>query len=546
MTTTIAELGSRLGVNPDVVIPHGRNRAKIELTALDGADVSASGAARSVLVTAVTPTPAGEGKTVTSIGLASGLRARGHRAVATLRQSSLGPTFGRKGGGAGGGRASLFPLDEALLGLGSDLFAVETANNLLAAALDNARFRGTVGIDPATVDLHRVVDVNDRALRRIVTYLDGKADGDEQATGFDITAASEVMAVLTLAHDLEDLQDRLGRIVVGLDVDVKPVTAADLRVAGAMAVLLRRAAEPNLLGTPDGTPVLVHAGPFGNLSVGVSSVMADRIALASAEWVVTEAGFAADLGAEKYLHLKVPAIGRHPDAIVLVATVRAMRHHGGADDLERADTAAVEAGTANLESHLRTLLRFGRPVVVALNRMPGDTEDEVQVVATRAREAGASAVASHTAYADGPVGAVDLATAVEDAVEDAPVGFTPLLDDPDAPIVDKVERLATEVYGAGAVEWDEAARRQLERLDTAGYGRMPVCVSKTHASLSHDASLRGAPTGFTFPVRRLRLAAGAGYVTVMAGDVLTMPGLPPAPRFETMGLGDDGDVVGVV
>jgi formate--tetrahydrofolate ligase len=493
-----------------------------------------------VLVTAVNPTPGGEGKTVTTIGLAMALARRGVRAVATLRQSSLGPTFGRKGGGAGGGKAALTPLTDALLGGLADLAAVESAHNLLAAAADDAMHRQRHGLTSTSVSWRRVLDVNDRALREVVVGLGGAVDGTPRQTGFDITAASEVMAVLSLARDLEDLRARLGRIVIGTNVDGEPVTAEDLRAAGAMAALLREAAEPNLLATSEGTPVLVHAGPFGNLSVGTNSVIADRIALSTADVVVTEAGFGADLGAEKFLHLKVPEVGRPPDVVVLVTTVQAMRWHGGASDYTKPDVEAVVRGCANLRHHVRTLSGRGLPVVVAINRFGGETDAEVRAIDEAAQP---HPTVSHTVYADGSDGGLDLA----DAVLNVPTtgGFTPLVTGKEA-IRDGVEIRARDWYGALRVDWAPDAEKMLGWLDAHGFGHLPVCVAKTHLSVSHDPDLRGAPIGFEFPVRELRLAAGGGYVTALAGAVMTMPGLPAAPRMWDIDLDADGDVTGLV
>lgn len=531
----ISEVAADLGLGPDLAEPHGRHRAKISLDALDPPPGSVHG--RYVLVTAITPTGAGEGKTVTSVGLVEGLWRRGVRAVAALRQSSVGPTFGGKGGGAGGGLASVAPLEESLLGTAHDFFAVETAHNLLAAVADDAVHRGLV--DASGITWRRVVDVDDRALRDVVVGL-GTGNGPPRQTGFDITAASEVMAILTLSHDLADLRARLGRIVVGFRRDGTPVTAEELEVAGAMAALLRHASRPNLLQTAEGTPVVLHSGPFANIAPGNSSVIADRIALPRADVVVTEGGFAADLGAEKFLDLKCPASGLAPDCAVLVATVRAVQRHAGAD---ATGAAGVRAGAANLRRHVANLRAYGLPVVVAVNRFPADTAEELAALEQEALAAGATAVAAHTAYADGGAGALELADAVLAACA-GPVD----LKHPYAPgdtAEAKVAALATTIYGAGAVAWDAVATRQLRRFERAGYGELPICVAKTNLSITHDPRVLGAPEGWTFPVREVRLAAGAGYLTVLAGDMMTMPGLPPDARYRHIDLAPDGTIVGL-
>jgi formate--tetrahydrofolate ligase len=532
----LREVAAALGLAEGEVETRG-SHAKVRLSA--AGDVTGP-RGRYVLVTAMTPDKAGIGKTVTAIGLAMGLRRSGASAAVTLRQSSLGPTLGMKGGGAGGGVAGIVPLEHSLLGLGEDLHAVESANNLLAAALDDAIFRGA-DIDPATVTWRRVLDVDDRALRRVTVRPDGTADGTARETGFDITAASEVMAVLALATDLVDLQDRLGRIVPAWTRDGRPVTARDLKADGAMAVLLKDALMPNLMQTTDGTPALLHAGPFGNIATGCSSVVADRVALPRVDYVVTEAGFGSDLGAEKLVHLKSPVLGVPPDAAVLVVTLRALRAHGGGS--AASDVAAVEKGCENLRRHLGILQALGVPAVVALNSFPGDSADESAAVLAAARGAGARAVLSEP-YTEGAAGCADLAEAVAEACGDLPP--TPVGLRRDAPVVEKVRTIATRIYGADEVIWSTVARERLAQIEAAGYGRLPVCVAKTHLSLSADPKLIGAPVGFDLPVRDLRLAAGAGFVTVYAGDIMTMPGLPSSARFQQVRLDERGEVVGLV
>jgi formate--tetrahydrofolate ligase len=534
----IAAVAADLGLTEDDYDAHGRHRAKIHL------DVprDEQGRGRYVLVTATTPTAAGIGKTVTSIGLAMGLSRLGHRAAVTLRESAMGPTFGGKGGGAGGGAARIVPLDECLLGLG-DGAAVEGATNLLAAVVDDVLHRHG-SLDPDSISWRRVLDVDDRSLRRVLVGLGGRTNGPPRETGFDITAASEVMALLTLSRDLRDLRARLDAVVPAWDVEGKPVTAGQLQAAGAMAVLLREALQPNLLQTSEGTPALIHAGPFGNLSVGCSSVVADRLALPRTEFLVTEAGFGADLGAEKFFHLKCRASGEFPNAAVLVTTVGSMREQGGAS-LTTPDVAAVGIGTANLIRHLQMLQAFGVPVVVAINSFPGDTSDEIAAIRAAAQEHGVVAT-THTAFAHGGEGALELADAVVTACEGSPTR-------PEARELyhlsdscqDKVTALATQVYGAAAVAWEPAAVRALDRIVDAGYGHLPVCMAKTHLSFSHDPKLRGAPRGFTLPVREVHLAAGAGYLSLLTGDIMTMPGLPASPRLLGMDLDAQGRVTGL-
>jgi formate--tetrahydrofolate ligase len=533
----MGDVAAELGLRPDEVEAHGRHRAKIALEAIDRAP---AGRGRLVLVTAITPTAHGVGKTVTAIGLAMALRRAGARAAVALRQSSLGPTLGLKGGGAGGGASTIVPLEECLLGMGADLFAVESATNLLAAVVEEGVRRGR--LDPGTVGWRRVLDMDDRSLRQVMVGLGGRANGVPRETGFDITAASEVMAVLALSRDLGDLRARLDAIVPAWDQAGRPITAGQLGAAGAMAALLRDGLRPNLMQTVDGTPALIHTGPFANVAPGCSSVIADRIALPRVDFLVTEAGFGADLGAEKFIHLKCPASGVYPDVAVLVATVSALREHGGGAATV-ADADAVAAGSANLVRHVEILRAFGLPVVVALNRFPDDRDDELEVASQAALAAGAGAVAQHHAFTEAADGCLELARAVADA--SARPGTVHGLYEPADPVEEKVRILAAGVYGAADVAWDPDARAQLEQLTEAGFGELPVCMAKTHLSLSHDPKRRGAPAGYTLPVRGLRLAAGAGYLTVMAGDIVTMPGLPSRPRLLDIDLDDNGRITGL-
>lgn len=534
----VAQLAAELGVDEDRLVPLGHHRGRL-LVGDDPADRSP--AAISVLVTAMSPTAAGEGKTVTAIGLGMGLARLGRQAVVTLRQSSLGPTLGAKGGGVGGGAARVEPFVDAMIGLGGDQFAVESAHNLLASRLDDALLWDLVDLDPDSVAWPRVVDLNDRALRRVrVGLAKGAAPRD---TAFTALAASEVMAIVALARDRSDLRRRVAEVVVGWSSEGHPVTAADLGVDGAMAVLLREAVHPHLLQTCEGTPVLIHAGPFANVGPGVSSVIADRFALGHADVVVTEAGFAAELGAEKYLHLKRPLVGADPAVVVLVASVRAIREHG-----ERLGAAAgvdaLGAGMVNLERHLRNLDRFGARVVVAVNRFGDETDDEIAAIDAAASAAGATATVAHAAYARGGRGTEELAAAVL-AASVEPVPITPLYADDDV-FEHKVGVLAAELYGAGAIAWSDRAQASLERMVDAGFGHLPPCVAKTPRSLSHDPELAGAPTGFTFPVDDIELAAGAGYLRVLSGRILLMPGLPREPRALGLDLDEQGRPVGLV
>jgi formate--tetrahydrofolate ligase len=469
-----------------------------------------------------------------------GLSRLGRRAVVTLRQSALGPTLGAKGGGAGGGASRVEPFTESLLGLGADSFAVEVAHNLLAAVLDDAAHRNA-DIDLDSIEWRRVIDMDDRSLRRVTTGL-GEADGPKRTTGFDITAASEVMAILSLSWDVADLRARLGAIIPGRDRLGRPLTAESLGVAGAMAVLLRDAFAPNLFQTNEGTPVLVHSGPFGNIAPGCSSVVADRLALGHSEFVVTEAGFGSDLGAEKFFHLKAPLLKMMPDAAVLVTSIGCLREHGGASPAQP-DPGAVQMGCANLRAHLRILARFKVPTVVAINRFPDDSDEELAVARAEALAAGASDAVVHDAYARGGSGCGELAEAVV-AAASRPSEIQGLVHR-EATIAEKIETIATVIYGAAGVTWSTDAEGKLSWLEAHGFDRLPVCMAKTHLSLSHDPHLLGAPSGFMLPVTELRLAAGAGYVTVLTGAISTMPGLPSAPHFRQLDLNADGAIVGL-
>ncbi len=535
----IETVAADLGVAPEHLSPRGRDAAKI--------DPAAIGPARGklVLVSAITPTPAGEGKTTVSVGLAMGLSRLGRRTVACLREPSLGPVFGIKGGGTGGGRATVQPEQRINLHFTGDLHAVTAAHNLLAAMIDNdLYFGGASGLEPRTVDWPRVLDVNDRALRDIVI---GLGSGVPRQTRFDITAASEIMAVLCLASSLDDLRARLGRIVVGRRDDGGFVTADDLGAAGAMTALLAEALWPNLAQTAEGGPALVHGGPFANIAHGCSSVLATRLGLAHAEIAITEAGFGFDLGGEKLLDIKCRAAGVWPHALVLVATLRALKMHGGAplSDVDAPGPDALIAGLeSNLAAHVEAANRFGFTPIVALNEHASDTEEELARAASWCAERGLK-VARCAAFARGGEGAEELATAVLSALDDdAPrPHFLYALD---APLADKVDTLARCVYGADGVDFTRAASKELELLEKAGYGGLPVCVAKTYRSLSDDAKQLGRPRGFRATVREVRLSAGAGFVVVLMGDVMTMPGLPRRPAALDVGVDADGTIHGLM
>jgi formate--tetrahydrofolate ligase len=540
----IAAIAERAGIGPDALVPYGRSKAKVDLAFC--AEAAARPPGKLVLVTGISPTPAGEGKTTTTVGLSDALNRIGSRAMVCLREPSLGPCFGVKGGAAGGGHAQIVPMEDINLHFTGDFHAITSAHNLLSAMLDNALHWGTVaGLDARRITWRRVLDMNDRALRSITIGLGGQANGVPREDGFDITVASEVMAILCLATDLADLQARLARIVVAWRADGTPITAADVKADGAMAALLRDALAPNLVQTLEGTPAFVHGGPFANIAHGCNSVLATRTALGLADIVVTEAGFGADLGAEKFLHIKCRSAGLWPSAAVIVATVRALKMHGGVAraDLGRADVEAVRRGSVNLARHIENMRRFGLPVFVGLNRFDADTADEHQAVMDAARAAGAEAhLCTH--WADGGAGAEGLARAVQNAV----AGPTPQpthLYDLAAPIPEKLDAIARTIYRADGVDIADAALRRLQRWDEAGFKKLPVCVAKTQYSFSTDASARGAPTGHRLAVREVRLSAGAGFVVAIAGDVMTMPGLPRVPSAQHIRLNVDGAIDGL-
>ena len=545
----IEEVGERVGI-PDVALVHyGRHIAKLDLGWIAQQAERPSG--KLVLVTAINPTPAGEGKTTTTVGLGDGLNRIGKRAVIALREPSLGPCFGMKGGAAGGGYAQVVPMEQINLHFTGDFHAIGSAHNLLTAMLDNHVYWGNaLGIDERRVTWRRAIDMNDRSLRQIVSSLGGVANGFPREDGFDITVASEVMAVFCLATSLEDLERRLGRMIVGYTRDRKPVHAADLQAAGAMAVLLKDAIAPNLVQTLEGNPAFVHGGPFANIAHGCNSVMATRTALKLGEYVVTEAGFGADLGAEKFFDIKCRKAGLEPDAAVIVATVRALKMHGGVakDALGKEDLAALRRGMANLERHVRNVRKFGVPSVVAINRFGTDTEAELDLVRTRCRdELHVDAfVCEH--WAHGSAGTEALARHVVELCE-APHhrdgrGFEHLYPD-ELPLWDKMRTIAREIYGAEDIIADQRVRDQFKEYQAAGYGHFPICVAKTQYSFSTDPNLKGAPSGHVVPVREIRLAGGAEFLVVICGEIMTMPGLPRSPAAERIRLDEQGQIEGL-
>lgn len=535
-----------LGIDPVHLVPYGHHKAKVDLGYLQSLENRPLG--RLILMTAMSPTPAGEGKTTTTVGLADALRGLGFRSMACLREPSMGPVFGMKGGAAGGGWAQVVPMTDINLHFTGDFAAIAAANNLLAALVDNHVQHGNaLGIDVRSVDWKRVLDLNDRALRDVVVGLGGVANGYPREEGFDIVVASELMAIFCLTESWADLKRRIGDIVVGYTRDKRPVTARELGADGAMAVLLRDALAPNLVQTLEHTPAFVHGGPFANIAHGCSSVVATRAALRLSEYVVTEAGFGADLGAEKFVDIKCRKSGLRPDAAVVVATVRALKYHGDVDvpDLGREDLGAVERGMANLARHLRNVREvYGIPCVVALNRFPTDTDAEVARVIELVDALGVRAYPA-THFADGGAGATDLAKGLLDLL-DNPGAEQFSFTYPDAlPLREKAETIAHRLYGATSVTWDGKAQRRLDRLQADGYGELPVCIAKTQYSFSTDATLRGAPTGHDLHVREVRLSAGAGFVVLVCGDVMTMPGLPATPAAARIDLLDDGTIVGL-
>jgi formate--tetrahydrofolate ligase len=540
----INQVAAKLGIPEDSLEPYGHYKTKLSLEYIESLKGRKNG--KLILVTAMSPTPAGEGKTTTTVGLGDALNHIGKKAIICLREPSLGPVFGVKGGAAGGGYAQVVPMEDINLHFTGDFNAIALANNLLAAMIDNHISHGNeLGIDPRRITWKRVMDMNDRALRDIVISLGGTANGYPREDGFDIVVASEVMAIFCLATSVKDLKERLGNIVFGYTRDNKPLRARDLKAHGAMTVLLKNQIAPNLVQTLENNPAFIHGGPFANIAHGCNSVIATQTALKLADYVVTEAGFGADLGAEKFLDIKCRKSGLRPNAGVIVATVRALKHHGGVgkDDLNKENLPALEKGLANLERHVKNVKDvYGIPCVVSINRFIADTQAEMNLLTDRISKLGAQVVVA-THWADGGKGAAELARIVVDLCEQKSAP-TFVYDDAD-PLWDKMKKIATRVYGAADISADTKVRARIKELQEAGYGKYPVCVAKTQSSFSTDPSVRGAPSGHMVNIREVRLAAGAEFVVMICGDIMTMPGLPKVPSAEKIDLTDDGKVVGL-
>lgn len=539
----ISKIAAELELTEDDLELYGRYKAKITPEAYKKAANRPDG--KLILVTAINPTPAGEGKTTTSIGLADAFKRQGKKVAAALREPSLGPCFGIKGGAAGGGYAQVVPMEDINLHFTGDFHAITTAHNLLAAVIDNHIQHGNeLDIDVRRVVWKRVLDLNDRALRHVVVGMGGKAHGVPRETGFDITVASEMMAIFCLSKNLMDMKKRLGKIIVAYTRSGKPVIADDLHVTGALTLLFKDAIKPNIVQTLEGTPVLIHGGPFANIAHGCNSVIATKYALKFADHVITEAGFGADLGAEKFLDIKCRFAGLCPDAVVIVATVRALKMHGGLpkDQLDKEDPAALEKGFANLEKHIESIHSFGLPVVVAINRFPTDTDAELSYVCKHCEEIGAKTALSEV-WGKGGAGGIELAEKVEEAMKE-PKDFH-FIYDVNESIPEKLEKIAHTIYGADGVDFTPAAKKQLDEAESLGFDRMPVCVAKTQYSLSDDATKLGRPKGFRITVRELRISAGAGFIVALTGNVLTMPGLPKHPAAENMDIDENGKITGL-
>ena len=540
----IQEIGAKLGIGDQDLVPYGHDKAKVSAEFIKAQQGKKDG--KLILVTAINPTPAGEGKTTTTVGLGDGLNAIGKKAAICIREASLGPCFGMKGGAAGGGYAQVVPMEEMNLHFTGDFHAITSAHNLLSAMIDNHIYWGNaLEIDNRRVVWKRVLDMNDRALRDIVTSLGGVPNGFPRQAGFDITVASEVMAILCLANDLDDLQERLGNIIIGYTRDRKAITCRDVKADGAMTVLLKDAMQPNLVQTLENNPAFVHGGPFANIAHGCNSVVATKTALKLADYVVTEAGFGADLGAEKFLNIKCRKAGLAPSAIVIVATIRAMKMNGGIkkQDLGPENVQAVKDGCANLGRHIENISKFGVPAVVAINHFAGDSEAEIAACKEYVESLGSEAILCKH-WADGGAGTKELATRIAE-IADADEGkFTTLYGD-DMPLMAKIETIAKEIYRADEVLADKKIRDQLKQWEEAGFGNLPVCMAKTQYSFSTDPNLRGAPIGHSVPIREVRLSAGAGFVVVVCGEIMTMPGLPRVPSAEAIMLNEAGDIEGL-
>ncbi len=540
----ISEVAAKVGVPAEALIPYGWTKAKVSFDYINKIQGNPDG--KLILVTAISPTPAGEGKTTTTVGLADGLNHIGKKAIAALREPSLGPCFGMKGGAAGGGYAQVVPMEDINLHFTGDFHAITSAHNLLAALLDNHIYWGNaLGIDQRRVQYKRVLDMNDRALRSIVNSLGGVSNGFPREDGFDITVASEVMAILCLSKDLKDLETRLGNIIVAYTRDKKPVRARDLKADGAMTVLLKDALQPNMVQTLENNPVFIHGGPFANIAHGCNSVLATKTALKLADYVVTEAGFGADLGAEKFFDIKCRKVGIAPSAVVIVATVRALKMHGGIakDDLKAENVAAVAKGCDNLKRHIENVNKFGVPAIIAVNKFITDTEAEIAEVMKAAESMGTKAFMC-THWSDGGKGTEQLAHHVVRVIAEGKADFKPLYPE-EMPLKEKVRTIAKEIYRAADISCDGSVETQFKDLEAAGFGHLPVCMAKTQYSFSTDPNKRGAPTGHIVPIRELRLSAGAGFVVVVTGEIMTMPGLPKVPSADSIRLDDKGLIQGL-
>ncbi len=540
----ITEVAKKIGLEEDDLILYGKYKAKVNLDVYERLKDKEDG--KLILVTAINPTPAGEGKTTMNIGLSMGLNKIGKTAITALREPSLGPSFGIKGGAAGGGYSQVVPMEDINLHFTGDFHAITTAHNLISALLDNHIHQGNeLNIDPRRIVWKRVLDMNDRALRNIVVGLGGRSNGVPREDGFDITVASEIMAIFCLAKDLEDLKERVGNIIVAYKYDGSPVYVKDLKAQGAVALLMKDAIHPNLVQTLENTPALIHGGPFANIAHGCNSLIATRLALKLAEYTVTEAGFGADLGAEKFFNIKSRFGGLKPNAAVIVATVRALKHHGGAkkDELGVENLEALEKGFANLQKHIENVNKFGVPAVVAINRFPTDTEKELEFLISKCKEAGADAVLAEV-WAKGGEGAVELAKKVVEICESKESNFKPLYDVNES-IKDKIEKIAKEVYGADGVEFTKSCEKKIKQLEELGLDKKPICMAKTQYSLSDDPTLLARPEGFNITVRDIRISNGAGFMVALTGEIMTMPGLPKVPAANNIDIKEDGEIVGL-
>lgn len=545
----VAEVAEKIGIKPEDLELYGSYKAKLTMKKLRELQAKASDKSKRgklILVTAITPTPAGEGKSTVSIGLGDGLRKIGKNAVTALREPSLGPCFGVKGGACGGGYAQIVPMEDINLHFTGDIHAISIANNLIAALIDNHIQQGNeLGIDPRTVTWKRCVDLNDRQLRNVIDGLGNRTDGTPREDHFQITVASEIMAIICLSRSISELKERISNIIIGKNYKKEDVKFGDLKCTGAVAALLKDAIRPNLVQTLEKNPVFVHGGPFANIAHGCNSVNATLSALALGDYVVTEAGFAADLGAEKFMDIKCRVAGISPDAVVIVATIRALKMHGGIakTELSKPNVAALEKGFANLKAHIENISKFGVPAVVAVNKFITDTDEEIALVEKLCKENGATAVLCE-GWGKGGEGAAELAKVVADVADSGKADFHFLYED-ELPLEKKIEKIAKEIYHASSVEFESKALKKLKDFEAQGYGKLPVCIAKTQNSISHDPKLIGAPSGFVFPVRDVQLYAGAGFVVALAGDIMTMPGLPKDPAALEIDVDDDGVISGL-